>query len=56
MKLKPGESKTITFNLNAKTLQFYTAHKKWEVEPGEFNVWVGGDSNASLMKSFSVIE
>jgi beta-glucosidase len=56
VKLKPGESKTITFTLNAKTLQFYTARKKWEVEPGEFNVWVGGDSNASLMKSFSVIE
>ena len=56
VKLKPGESKTITFTLNAKTLQFYTAHKKWEVEPGEFNVWIGGDSNASLMKSFSVIE
>ena len=56
VKLKPGKSKTITFNLNAKTLQFYTARKKWEVEPGEFNVWVGGDSNTSLMKSFSVIE
>ncbi|WOD44941.1 beta-glucosidase BglX [Hwangdonia lutea] len=54
--LKGGETKTINFTINAKMLQFYTANNKWEVEPGKFNVWVGGDSTTSLKKSFSVIE
>ncbi|MFC4723213.1 beta-glucosidase BglX [Geojedonia litorea] len=52
--LKAGETKTVTFVINSKTLEFYTANKKWEVEPGEFNVWVGGDSNATLKGSFKV--
>ena len=53
--LKAAETKKVTFIINSKTLQFYTANKKWEVEPGKFNVWVGGNSKASLMASFKVI-
>lgn len=56
MMIKTGETKTINFTINADKLQFYTANKKWEVEPGDFNVWVGGDSNASLKASFIVSE
>ncbi|WP_147676964.1 beta-glucosidase BglX [Algibacter pacificus] len=52
--LNAGETKTVTFNINAEMLQFYTANKKWEVEPGKFNVWVGGDSTTTLKASFSV--
>ncbi|TVZ57975.1 beta-glucosidase [Flavobacteriaceae bacterium MAR_2010_105] len=55
LKIKAGETKTVIFNINSKTLEFYTANKKWEVEPGEFNVWVGGDSNTTLKKSFNVL-
>jgi len=54
--LKPGESKTINFTINAETLHFYTVNKKWEVEPGDFNVWVGGDSTTKLKQSFRVVE
>jgi len=54
--LKAGEIKTVTFIINSKTLQFYTTNKQWEVEPGRFHVWTGGDSNATLKKSFRVIE
>lgn len=54
--LKAGETKTITFTLKSKTLEFYTARKIWEVEPGNFNIWVGGDSKAKLKKTFRVIE
>ncbi len=54
--LKTGETKTVTFTLNNETLQFYTFNKKWEVEPGDFDVWVGGDSTAPLKASFTVIE
>jgi beta-glucosidase len=52
--LNPGETKIVTFNINAKTLQFYTANKKWEVEPGKFYVWVGGDSRTTLKGAFVV--
>lgn len=54
--LKSGETKTVTFTINSKVLQFYTINKKWEVEPEKFNVWVGCDSNASLKKTFRVID
>ncbi len=52
--LKSGETKTVTFTLNKELLQFYTANNKWEVEPGDFNVWIGGSSKAKLMTSFTV--
>ena len=54
--IKAGETKTVIFNINAKLLQFYTANKKWEVEPGGFNIWIGGDSNTTLRDSFTIIE
>lgn len=54
--LKAGETKTVTFTINSETLQFYTANKKWEVEPGKFDVWIGGDSTTSLKKTFIVTD
>jgi len=54
--LEVGETKTISFTIKPEMLQFYTANKTWEVEPGKFNVWVGGDSTTSLKETFSVIE
>ncbi len=54
--LKTGETKTVIFSINPEILQFYTANKKWEVEPGDFDIWIGGDSNASLKASFVVTE
>ncbi len=54
--LKVGETKTVTFTLDKETLQFYTPNNKWEVEPGDFDLWVGGDSNAPLKTSFKVVE
>lgn len=54
--IKAGETKKIQFTINSEMLQFYTVNKKWEVEAGDFNVWLGGDSNASLNASFMVSE
>ena len=42
--LEPGESKRIEFTIDAQTISFYTANKKWEAEPGEFEIMIGGDS------------
>jgi len=54
--VKAGETKTVNFTVNVETLQFYTINKKWEVEPGDFELWIGGDSTTSLKASFKVIE
>jgi len=54
--LHAGETKTISFSLSAEELQFYTARGTWEVEPGDFMLWVGGDSHATLSAAFSVVE
>lgn len=54
--LKAGETKTVSFTIDADMLQFYTINKKWEVEPGDFKVGIGGDSNTALTASFVVSE
>lgn len=42
--LLPGETKKLRFEISEKELQFYTANKKWEVEPGEFTLFIGPNS------------
>ncbi|MFP9113162.1 beta-glucosidase BglX [Flavobacterium sp. RHBU_3] len=54
--LKPGETKTVSFIIDEELVTFYTANKKFEAEPGDFTVFVGGDSNATLNASFSYTE
>jgi len=54
--IKKGETKTVTFIINKKLLQFYTVNKKWEVETGDFDVWIGGCSTTKLKESFKVIK
>jgi beta-glucosidase len=54
IELQPGETKTVTFNLPARDLAFYTAANRWEVEPGEFRVFVGGNSMEVKEASFMV--
>lgn len=51
--IKAGQTKTVTFNIDEKTIAFYTANKKWEAEPGDFKVFVGGSSITSLEAGFT---
>lgn len=48
--LKPGESRTVAFELGADDLGFHTNDPKGEllVEPGEFEIYAGGSSEARL--------
>ena len=50
--IKAGETKTVSFEINEKTIEFYTANKKWEAEAGDFQVFVGGSSMATLQSDF----
>ena len=52
VELQPNESKTVTFSINEKTIEFFTANSKWEAESGDFKVFVGGSSATTLESSF----
>jgi beta-glucosidase len=51
--IKAGQSKTISFTIDPKTIEFYTANRKWEAETGDFKVYVGGSSVTKLEASFN---
>jgi beta-glucosidase len=40
--LAPGEKKTVAFSLTARQMSLADENGKWVLEPGEFEVWVGG--------------
>lgn len=44
IKLAAGESKEISFTLSSNDLSFYRKDMTWGTEPGQFNVYVGGNS------------
>jgi beta-glucosidase len=52
VELKANETKIITFAINEKTIEFYTANAKWEVEKGDFKVFVGTNSAEVLEAGF----
>jgi beta-glucosidase len=52
--LSVGETQTITFHIHTDDLAFYDRDNKLVTEPGQFEVWVGGDSNATLRTSFYI--
>ncbi len=54
VELEPNETKAITITLTDKELGFYDNEGNFIVEPGDFKVFVGGDSNASLSAKFTI--
>lgn len=52
--LKAGESAKVTLTVKYPDLAFYTINDKYEVESGDFTVFVGHDANASLTGKFVV--
>lgn len=56
VELEPGESKTVNFTIDNSLLKYYTVNKKWESESGDFNVYIGGDSNVGVFKKFKLID
>ncbi|TDQ29141.1 beta-glucosidase BglX [Zeaxanthinibacter enoshimensis] len=51
--LQPGESKTVNFKIDRELISYYTANDRWEAEPGEFKVFIGGSSNATMEIGFT---
>jgi beta-glucosidase len=52
VRLSPGESQRVSFPLSPEAMSFYDLNGKWQCEPGDFLVWVGGDSQAALETGF----
>ena len=53
--LKAGESKTVTFTIDGKLLEFYNSGLEKVVEPGEYHIFIGKDSDTSNKVSLKVI-
>ena len=52
--LEPGERTTVHFTLSPEQLAFYNLDMKWTIEPGVFNVFVGGNSQDVLQSEFQL--
>lgn len=52
--LRPGESQTIQFALPVSDLAFWNRTMQKVVEPGDFTLWIGGDSNCRQSVKFRV--
>jgi beta-glucosidase len=50
----PGQTRTVTFKLNAKNLGYYDNNGQFIVHPGAFDVWVGDSSVGGLQGKFSL--
>ncbi len=54
--LKPGEEQVVEFALPADALAFYNNEEQRLLEPGKFEIYVGGSSLAPLAGEFEVVE
>ena len=55
--LQAGAKQTVHFQLGSDELQFWSpAKKQWVVEPEQFDVWVGDNSQAKLHSEFHLIQ
>lgn len=52
--LKAGETKTVNFTLGTKDLSFYNSELKFVAEPGQFQVFVGGNSRDVKQAAFEL--
>ena len=54
IRLKAHEIRTVTFHVPQTELAIWSAQGQWVVEPGEFTVWTGGSSLATLTTTFDL--
>ena len=53
--LSAGQQETVTLRVPVTQLGCYDINLQYRVEPGEFRVYVGGDSRAELSATFNVV-
>jgi beta-glucosidase len=52
--LKPGESRTVTFTINADLLKFYNKELEYVCEPGQFEAMIGPNSRDVQRLTFTL--
>ena len=55
IELKAGESRTVTFTISANELKFYNSDLKFVAEPGDFKVFIGGNSRDVKEAGFKLL-
>ena len=53
--IKKGETKTISFEITAEDMRFYDKNMKFTAEPGDFEIFVGGNSDTNYKETFELI-
>ena len=56
IELKKGETKTVSFTITEEELKFYNYDLNFVAEPGDFEVFVGTNSNENLKSNFKLIK
>ena len=56
VRLAPGETQTVSFDLHTDDLKFYGRDGKHRVEPGLFHAWIAGSCDADLRTEFRIVE
>ncbi|WP_113654249.1 beta-glucosidase BglX [Pedobacter namyangjuensis] len=54
--LKAGESKDVTFTITEEDLKFYNSNLKFVAEPGDFKLFIGGNSRDVKETSFKLVK
>lgn len=55
IELKAGESKTVNFTIGVNDLKFYNSDLKFVAEPGDFKVFIGGNSRDVKEAAFKLL-
>jgi beta-glucosidase len=50
--LQSGEKRTVSFEINLEDLKYYNSELIYDVEKGDFNVWIGKNASEGLKASF----
>ncbi|WKN44205.1 beta-glucosidase BglX [Tunicatimonas pelagia] len=54
--LAPGASQSVTFQMTVEDLKYWTREMQYAVEPGNFSIFVGGNSQDTQTVSFSLMD
>jgi beta-glucosidase len=55
LRVEPGQTITVDFELHSNDLAFYGRDNTLLVEPGNFHVWIGGSSETQLRAEFCLV-
>lgn len=53
IRLEAGESQLISFRLSEEDLAYHWSRERFEAEPGQFELYIGGNSQEVLQTAFT---